>query len=54
MLIDFECLTIEITRRCGMKCAHCMRGDAQDVLMDYNAILNESDLTVQSFKAKAA
>lgn len=38
MLIDFECLTIEITRRCGMKCAHCMRGDAQDVLMDYNAI----------------
>ena len=38
MLIDFECLTLEITRRCGMKCAHCMRGEPQDVQIDYDAI----------------
>ena len=38
MLIDFECLTLEITRRCGMKCAHCMRGEPQDVQIDFDVI----------------
>lgn len=27
---NFSNLVIEITRRCNMNCAHCMRGDAQD------------------------
>lgn len=40
MLIDFECLTLEITRRCGMKCAHCMRGEAQDVQINFDVIQN--------------
>lgn len=26
-----ESLIIEITRRCNMRCAHCLRGDAQDM-----------------------
>lgn len=29
--IIFESLALEITRRCNQKCAHCCRGDAQDV-----------------------
>ena len=38
MRIDFECLSLEITRRCGMNCAHCMRGDAQDVQINFDVI----------------
>ena len=38
MRIKFKNLMLEITRRCGMNCAHCMRGDAQDVDMDYDVI----------------
>ncbi len=29
---------IELTRKCNMKCAHCLRGDAQDVDIDYKYI----------------
>ena len=31
-------MTIELTRKCNMKCAHCLRGDAQDVDIDYKYI----------------
>ena len=31
MKLRFESLVLEITRRCNMTCAHCMRGEAQDV-----------------------
>jgi uncharacterized Fe-S cluster-containing radical SAM superfamily protein len=27
----FQDLVIEVTRRCNLECAHCLRGDAQDV-----------------------
>lgn len=37
-MINFDCLTLEITRRCGMQCAHCMRGDPQDVQMSSDVI----------------
>jgi len=30
----FSSLSLEITRRCNLKCAHCMRGDAQAAVMD--------------------
>lgn len=36
--VIFDNLAIEITRRCQLKCAHCMRGDAQDVDMSHETI----------------
>lgn len=31
-------LTIEITRRCNMSCKHCLRGNAQNIDIDYKYI----------------
>lgn len=31
-------LTIELTRRCNMRCAHCLRGQAQDITLSKNII----------------
>lgn len=31
--LTYRYIELEITRRCNLKCAHCMRGDAQDVDM---------------------
>ena len=31
-------LSVEITRRCNLKCAHCCRGDTQNVDIDYKYI----------------
>ena len=33
-------LCIEITRRCNMRCAHCMRGDAEPVNIPLKHISN--------------
>lgn len=33
-------LSIEITRRCNMACAHCMRGDAQQLDINHQSIRN--------------
>ena len=38
MRLRFENLVLEITRRCNMTCAHCMRGDAQEVDMRYEVL----------------
>lgn len=38
--INFDTLSIEVTRRCNMACPHCLRGDAQDI------DLNEAKLRV--------
>lgn len=43
--LTFESLAIETTRRCNMKCAHCFRGDAQNVDIDYQHIDNLLDQT---------
>lgn len=43
--VTFESLAIETTRKCNMKCAHCFRGDAQDVDIDFEAIDNLLDQT---------
>ena len=32
--IHFDNLVIEVTRKCNMHCAHCMRGDAQNIDLD--------------------
>lgn len=39
-------VAIEITRRCNMRCSHCMRGDAQDIdifLCDIDALLDQTE-----------
>lgn len=33
-------LSIEITRRCNMSCAHCMRGDALNIDINHQYIKN--------------
>jgi hypothetical protein len=33
MGIDIDSLVIETTRRCNAKCGHCLRGDAENVVM---------------------
>lgn len=38
MLLKFKHLLLEVTRKCNMSCRHCMRGDAEDVSMDYTVI----------------
>lgn len=34
----FKALTLEITRRCNKKCAHCLRGEAQNLTMSNEII----------------
>lgn len=38
MLFKFKNLMLEVTRRCNMQCAHCMRGEAEDFDLDYDVI----------------
>lgn len=41
----FKTLSIEVTRRCNMTCAHCMRGDAQNLdisLIDIKNVLKHT------------
>lgn len=50
--ITFERLDIELTRRCNMACAHCMRGDAQNIDIDrkhIDAILEQTQLIGKLF-----
>ena len=44
--LHIEYLAIEVTRRCNMSCAHCMRGEAQDCDIDtayIDAVLSQLD-----------
>lgn len=44
--VVFNQLIIEVTRRCNMSCAHCLRGDAQnvDILgIDIDNVLNQTE-----------
>lgn len=36
--LSFETLTLELTRKCNLTCAHCLRGDAQDAKLSYEDI----------------
>lgn len=38
MKIAFNGLMVEITRKCQLQCAHCMRGDAQEIDIDKKTI----------------
>ena len=38
MTFNFKHLAIEVTRRCNMNCAHCMRGDSQEVNLDTSVL----------------
>jgi hypothetical protein len=31
MILQFDSLAVEVTRRCNMQCAHCLRGEAENV-----------------------
>ena len=43
--LTFEYLTVETTRKCNMRCAHCLRGNAQEVDIDHKHIDNLLDQT---------
>lgn len=36
--LTFDFISIEVTRRCNLNCRHCLRGDAQDVDIDFSTI----------------
>lgn len=38
MFLKLDHLLLEVTRKCNMSCRHCMRGNAEDVSMDYAVI----------------
>lgn len=38
MNIILKNITIEVTRRCNLNCKHCMRGDCQNIDIDYRYI----------------
>ncbi len=38
--IEVTDIMIEVTRRCNMKCCHCLCGDAQNVDIDFTYIIN--------------
>ena len=35
---NYDSLTIEITRKCNLKCRHCMRGEAQNITLSTEVI----------------
>lgn len=43
--VTWGTLEIELTRRCNLKCAHCARGDAQNIDIGYNVLDNLFDRT---------
>ena len=51
--ILFDYLAIEVTRRCNMKCKHCLRGDAEDIDFDPkllpNIFKNVSEVGILNF-----
>ena len=58
--IVFNQLTVEITRKCNMAFAHCLRGDAENVdltNMDIDGVLDQAEaigrpLTVYSIRLR--
>ena len=38
MKINIRNISVEITRRCNLKCAHCCRGNAENIDIDYKYI----------------
>lgn len=49
MIKVVQSLAIEVTRRCNLKCKHCMRGDAEDIDIDtsyIDKIFSEENLLI--------
>ena len=40
MRLIFKNLMLEVTRKCNMQCAYCMRGESQNVSMDSDTVRN--------------
>ena len=40
MRFIFKNLMLEVTRKCNMQCAHCMRGESQNISMDSDTVRN--------------
>lgn len=38
MILNLKHLLLEVTRKCNMACRHCMRGDAEELSIDYAVI----------------
>lgn len=36
--VEFDMLAIEVTRRCNMSCAHCLRGDTENLDMPFRYV----------------
>ena len=45
MRLEFYELCVEITRRCNMNCAHCLRGDAENLDMPFEKLKSVLDVT---------
>ena len=45
MGLIFKNLMLEVTRKCNMKCEHCMRGEQQDITMNSKIIKYVLDAT---------
>lgn len=45
MKLEFFELCVEITRRCNMNCAHCLRGDAENLDMPFEKLKSLLDVT---------
>lgn len=43
--IKFECLIVEITRKCQLRCRHCMKGDAENLDMSVDIMEKVLDQT---------
>jgi len=51
MCIEIKHLAIEVTRRCNIKCSHCLRGDSQnkDIPLEYIDILLDQVISIGHF-----
>jgi len=48
MKAELEYLVIEVTRRCNLRCDHCLRGDPQNLDLDVSLVSRLFD-QVESF-----
>lgn len=37
--IEYDSLVLEVTRRCNMNCAHCIRGETENIDMQHEVLL---------------
>ncbi len=47
-MTTFNCVILEVTRRCNLRCAHCLRGEAESIDMSKETINKVIDLIAES------